>query len=264
MRKIWILVIPGGLLFSCRNGPDNGEEVSLLNYSVTKVYPHDTTSFTEGFLVHDGELYESTGHTDQIAGSHSLFGVVNRTTGKIQPKVKLDDSKYFGEGITFLHDKVYQLTYTTRVGFVYDAKTFVKLGEFRFPGKEGWGMTTDGTWLILSDGSSSLYYLDPVSFRLVKTLRVTDGGAAADNLNELEFIHGALYANRYTHNYILRIDTADGKVLAKADLSSLDNAARIKYPGALEMNGIAYDSVQDKIYITGKLWPDIYEINFPH
>jgi glutamine cyclotransferase len=115
-------------------------------------------------------------------------------------------------------------------------------------------MTTDGSWLILSDGTPSIYYLDPVTFRLVKTLHVTNKGNAIDNLNELEFIRGAIYANRYMQNYIVRIDTANGKILAKLDLSSLDMADRLKYPGSLEMNGIAYDSVQDKIYVTGKLW----------
>ncbi|MBS1604599.1 MAG: glutaminyl-peptide cyclotransferase, partial [Bacteroidetes bacterium] len=184
-------------------------------------------------------------------------------TGKITPKVTLDRNKYFGEGIVFLNGKVYQLTYTTKVGFIYDAKTFRKLGEFTFPSKEGWGMTTDGAHLIMSDGSSNINYLDPNTFRLVKVLGVTDNNGPVSNINELELIKGYLYANQWQTNYILKIDTASGKVVGKMNLDGLENDARNKYPGAEVLNGIAYDSASGKVYITGKLWPSIYEIKFP-
>src|SRR5580692_7718435 len=133
--------------------------VPLIPYIQKDFYLHDTTSFTEGFLFHDGELYEATGHTDDAPSSRSLFGVVDLKTGRITPKVEIDKNKYFGEGIVFLNGKVYQLTYQTKIGFVYDAKTFKKIGEFTFPSAEGWGFTTDGTYLIMSDGTSNINYL---------------------------------------------------------------------------------------------------------
>jgi glutaminyl-peptide cyclotransferase len=243
-------------------GMMGNNEPPLINYSVIRAYPHDTTSFTEGLLVHDGDLYESTGYTEEYPNSRSLFGTVDLKTGKIQPKVEIDKKKYFGEGIVFLDGKVYQLTYKTKIGFVYDAKTFKKIGEFTFPSSEGWGMTTDGKYLIMSDGTSNINYLDPNNFKLVKTLAVTDNNGPVDSINELELIHGFIYANRYTTNYILKIDPSSGKVVGKLDLSSLDNEAKNKYPESLQLNGIAYDSAAKKIYVTGKLWPNIYEIQF--
>src|SRR6202011_1649106 len=167
-------------------------------------------------------------------------------TGKINPKAELDRTKFFGEGICFLHDKVYQLTWKTKIGFIYDAKTFKKIGEFTIPVKEGWGMTTDGTNLIMSDGSSNISYVDPVTFRLVKVVGVTDNNGPISNINELELINGFLYANQWQTNYILKIDPSSGKVVGRMNLESLDNEARNKYPGAEVLNGIAYDSTTGK------------------
>jgi glutamine cyclotransferase len=224
-------------------GADSGRP-PLLTYQVLNVYPHDTTSYTEGLLMQGGELYESTGH----------IGV----------KAELDRNKYFGEGIVFLKGRVYQLTYKTKVGFIYDAKTFKKLGEFTYPSKQGWGMTTDGTYLIMSDSTPDIHYLDPATFKLVRSIKVMENNTPVDQVNELEYINGYIYANRYTKNYILKIDPASGRVVGKLDLSSLNEQAHNKYHGSMEMNGIAYDSATDKVYVTGKLWPDIYTIRFPH
>jgi len=263
------------LLTACNNNDrqDNtNEEITktpdntppAINYSVIKATPHDTSAYTEGLLFHDGQLYEATGTEPEMPESRkSMFGTVDLSTGKITPKVTLDRNKYFGEGIVFLDGKVYQLTYTTKVGFIYDAQTFKKLGEFTFPSKEGWGMTTDGASLIMSDGSSNINYLDPKTFRLIKVLGVTDNNGPVSNINELELIKGYLYANQWQTNYILKIDTASGKVVGKMNLDGLENDARNKYPGAEVLNGIAYDSTNGKVYITGKLWPSIYEIKFP-
>lgn len=283
IRKIvfFLAAFLTGIFVSCRDEPANhtdnpapgsskndlaadSNRVTPLNYAVVNVYPHDTTSYTEGFLIHEGELYESTGHDSQIPSTRSLFGVVDLSTGKIRTKVELDKHKYFGEGIVFLNGKVFQLTYRTKVGFVYDDKTFKKLREFTYPSDQGWGMTTDGKYLIMSDSTPDLHYLDPEDFTLIKTIRVKENDIPVDQVNELEYIKGYIYANRYTENTILKIDPASGRVVGKMDLSSLDDAARNKYPGSMQMNGIAYDSVNDKIYVTGKLWPDIYEIRFPH
>jgi len=241
--------------------PIDNNTPTTLNYTVVNAYPHDTTAYTEGFLVHDGQLYESTGHTDQVPSSQSLFGIVDIKTGRIQTKVHLDDKKYFGEGITFLDGKVYQLTLDTKICFVYDAKTFQKLDEFTL-NSVGWGMTTDGTYLIRSDGSSNINYHDPDNFKLIKVLGVTDNNGPLAMINELEYINGFIYANVYETNYIVKIDPSNGKVLAKADFTSLRDQQKLKYPDIDVFNGIAYDSTTKKIYITGKLWPNIFEIKF--
>lgn len=272
MKSLYFLIL---LLFcfSCKT-KDKAEESTeisgarnatpVINYVVRNSYPHDTTSFTEGLLIHEGNLYESTGSANDLLQTKSLFGLVDLKTGAIASKAILDREKYFGEGIAFLNGKVFQLTYQTKKGFVYEVKTFKKIGEFTFPSKEGWGLTTDGTSLIMSDGTSQLTYLDPSSFQTLKTLQVTDEYGPVTNLNELEFIRGAIYANVYTTSFIVRIDTASGNVTGKLNLSSLAGEAKMKYPGALEMNGIAYDSTTGKIFVTGKMWPNIYEISFNH
>ncbi|HEX3933555.1 MAG TPA: glutaminyl-peptide cyclotransferase [Puia sp.] len=289
------LLLAISLLAACNNSnkdantTDSAANVDVpptLNYTVVKTYPHDTSAYTEGFLFHDGQLFESTGtEAASMPGRSSLFGTVDLTTGRITPKAELDRSKYFGEGIVFLHDKLYQLTYTTKIGFIYDARTFKKLGEFTFPSKEGWGMTTDGKYLIMSDGTSNINYFDPdsthpeqvkivyddsttvtktlPSFRLVRVLGVTDNNGPVSNINELEMIKGFLYSNQWLTNYILKIDPESGKVVGRLDMDTLVADARNKYSEAESLNGIAYDSSTGKIYITGKLWPTIYEIKFP-
>ncbi len=265
-KLIFILLIVVSLC-GCNGGKDKTNNNTTttyitpdIEYSYIKSYPHDTNSFTEGFLIHEGKLYESTGATQDLPQTRSLFGVVDLATGKIETKVEIDKVKYFGEGITFLNGKVYQLTYQTKIGFIYDATTFKKLGEFTFPSKEGWGLTTDGTNLIMSDGTDVLTYLNPNTLKVVKTISVTENGYVKYYVNELEFIKGYIYANLFTTNTIVKINPSDGKIVGKIDFTSLANEANTLYPGSLEMNGIAYDSLTDKIYITGKLWPKIYEI----
>lgn len=296
MKKWLLFFVAAGLLAACNNGNKEARATdssatadnvpATINYSVVKTYPHDTTAYTEGFLFHDGQLFESTGtEASGMPGRRSLFGPVDLATGKITPKAELDKNKYFGEGIVFLHNKVYELTYTTKTGFIYDAKTFKKLGEFTFPNKEGWGMTTDGKYLIMSDGTSNIDYFDPDSthpekisivyddsttatktlpaFKLAKVLSVTDNNGPVSNVNELELIKGYLYANQWLTNYILKIDTTNGRVVGRLNLDTLVNDARSKYAESESLNGIAYDSTTGKVYVTGKLWPNIYEIQFP-
>ncbi|WP_210465954.1 glutaminyl-peptide cyclotransferase [Rufibacter roseolus] len=242
----------------------NASEPALINYGVVKAYPHDTTAFTEGFLVHEGKLYESTGSPADLTQTKSLIGVVDLATGKMDVKVELDRNKYFGEGIAILKDRLYQLTYLSKVGFVYDVNTFKRTGEFTFKSKEGWGMTTDGTHLIMSDGTSKITYLNPTTFKVERTIAVHDQNGQVENINELEYIKGFLYANVYTTNTILKIDPSSGKIIGKLDLTSLEQDAKSKKPDALELNGIAYDSTAGKVYVTGKLWPNIYEIKFSY
>jgi glutamine cyclotransferase len=274
MRKIVLFIVLFSFSIVACNSNDNssgdknsgntGNSVPFINFAVVKYLPHDTTSYTEGFLVHDGQLYESTGYDSSFPATRSLFGVVDSTSGKINVKAELDKHTYFGEGIVFLQDKLYQLTYKTKVGFIYDAKTFKKTGEFTFPSDEGWGMTTDGSSLIMSDGTANLTFLNPVDFKTVKSLRITDENGVLANVNELELINGFIYANVYQENYIIKIDPSTGNIIGKINLVSLAEEARHKFPGSQQLNGIAYDSSANKIYVTGKLWPNIYEISFSH
>jgi glutamine cyclotransferase len=239
------------------------EFVPSLDYTVVKKMPHDTISFTEGFLYHKGQLYESTGSPEEFPEAESIFGIVDPKTGKINKKGELD-KKYFGEGIVILNDKLYQLTYKDHLGFEYDLKTFKLLRRFNFDNAEGWGLTTDGKSLIMSDGTNILTYLDPVTLKPVKKINVSNGGYAEDNINELEFINGAVYANVWTKNYIVKIDTASGKVTGLLDLSNLADEAKRKYRKAEVLNGIAFDADSNRVYVTGKFWPDIYQIDFKH
>jgi len=224
-----------------------------LTCSVIHTYPHDTSSFTEGLLFYKGALYESTGEKER-----SKLLKVDLKTGK--PIMSIDLAKeYFGEGIVIVNDTIYQLTYQENIGFMY-SMDFKKIKEFTFSSKEGWGMTTDGKEIIASDGTSNLYFYEPGSFRLLRTLAVTESGSLAFNLNELEYIDGYVYANQWQRPYILKIDPASGAIVAKADLTDLWNRVRAKDPMADVPNGIAYDSATKKMYITGKKWPEMYEI----
>lgn len=243
--------------------PNNGSAEALppaIPYTVANKLPHDTSYFTEGLEFYNGQLLESSGGNDDSSPYPSEFGVVNRETGKVTPKVKLDKSKHFGEGITVFKDKIYQLTWTSGVGFVYDAKTYKLLKEFKLPTKEGWGLTHDTASLIMSDGTSNLTYLDPDSLRVKYTVNVIHNGSPVGNINELEYVNGVIYANRWGDNYILKIDPSSGKVLGHLNFERLNQEAKAAYPAAAELNGIAYDSATGKLYITGKKWPTLYEI----
>jgi glutamine cyclotransferase len=255
----WILLL---ICSGCKkdNGDPDVEIIPVLGYSCSGSYPHDTASFTEGLLVSNDSLFESTGSPPGLPQSRSVFGPVDLTTGKINIRVELDKQKYFGEGIAFLDGKFYQLTYKNQIGFVYDASTYEKVGQFSFLSEEGWGLTTDGESLIMSDGTDKLSFLDPETFLLKKILSITEKGSPKSNLNELEYIQGYIYANVWLTNTIVKIDPFSGKVAGILDLTDLVNEAKNLYPGSGEMNGIAYDPDSDKILITGKFWPLIYEI----
>ncbi|MCC7400893.1 MAG: glutaminyl-peptide cyclotransferase [Chitinophagaceae bacterium] len=254
------------LIVACKNKDKNDNEIGTqqpdqpknLSYSIVNSFPHDTSSFTQGLLIYKGELYESTGGE---ADNANEILKVDLKTGKVQKMASIDRKKYFGEGIAILRDTVYQLTWKDKVVFVYTLKDFKKVKEFTI-NTEGWGITTDGKDLIVSDGTSNLYYYDPSTFKLLKTQAVTEGGSLTHNLNELEFIDGFVYANQWQYPYILKIDPASGKVVAKGDLNDMWNRVKAKDPEADVPNGIAYDPATKKIYVTGKLWPNLYEIQF--
>lgn len=231
-----------------------------IQYAVVNKFPHDTSYFTEGLEFYKGQLFESSGGNAEESPYPSELGIADLKTGKVTTKVQLDKTKYFGEGITIFNDKLYQLTWTSEVGFIYDANTFKKLGEFKLPSKQGWGLTHDSASLIMSDGSSNLYYIRPDSIKLLNVLRVTDNNGPVPNLNELEYINGYIYANQWETSYILKIDPASGKVVGRIDLETLQREASSLRPGADVLNGIAFDSANNKILVTGKRWPFIYEI----
>jgi len=254
-------------LIGCSSGEENDEDklvaptvpsVPSIEFKQTNYYLHDTSLFTEGLLVHNGELVESTGSPD--TSSKSVVGVNDLSNGRFIAKLELDNKKYFGEGIVFLKNKLFQLTYKNQVGFIYDAKTFKLIGNFKYKNREGWGLTTDGTYLIMSDGTDTLTYLNPNNLNPEKYLRVTENGIRRDSINELEYIKGYIFANVWLRNYIVKIDPANGKVIGKVDLSSLAFKAKVSKFNCDVLNGIAYDSTSDHLFITGKLWPYIFEI----
>lgn len=237
--------------------------IPVLDYTVVATLPHDTTAFTEGLLVHNNNMYESTGSPSHLPYLKSVLGIIDSKTGKLEVKAELDKNIYFGEGIIIFKNKIYQVTYQNQTGFIYDEKTFKKIGQFNYSNKEGWGLTTDGNYIIMSDGTNKLSYFD-ADMKLIKTLNVSENGYATDALNELEFINGYIYANIWMTGYVAKIDPATGNVVAKINFTPMSYEVKNMHPNTLEMNGIAFDSINDKIYVTGKLWPNIYQVNFPH
>lgn len=225
---------------------------TIYTYRVVRAYPHDANAFTQGIIYLDGHLYESTG----IEGRSSLREE-DLETGRIL-KYQALSSRYFGEGLTNWGNTLIQLTWQSHVALVYDLNTFRFLRTFHYP-YEGWGLTQDGKNLILSDGSSKLYFLDPANFHEVRRINVTDRGSPVDQLNELEFIHGEIYANIWHKNRIARISPATGKVVAWIDLTGLLPPGSVTDSEAV-LNGIAYDAAHDRLFLTGKLWPKIFEI----
>lgn len=232
-----------------------------LSYQIINQFKHDTSAFTEGFTFYNGKLFESTGAPEPPEKtSGTWIGSIDLQTGKYDKRIDLGKT-IFGEGITFLNGKVYQLTYRSEKGFVYDAATYKKIKEFSYKG-EGWGLTNDGKSLIMSTGTSNLYYLDPDSLKFIKMLAVQDNNGYVSDINELEYIDGFIYANKWLTGNILKIDPATGYVVAKMDLSKHVDEIKNKHSGAQELNGIAYDSITRKTYITGKKWPVIYQIKW--
>jgi glutaminyl-peptide cyclotransferase len=239
-------------------------QIQTIRFKVVKTYPHDSGSFTEGFLFHDNKLFESTGSPDDFPETRSVFGIVDLKSGKIDIKSELDRNKYFGEGIVFLRGRIFQVTYKNQTCFVYDAKSYVMIDSLKYNNKEGWGLTTDGESIIMSDGTNIITWLDPDSLNVKKTLNITFNGSSALYMNELEYINGYLYANIWTTDNIAKIDPLNGRIIGIIDLSPLYLEAKKKYALSEATNGIAFDSSHDRIFVTGKFWPYIYQIEFPH
>jgi glutamine cyclotransferase len=219
---------------------------------VVQAYPHDPDAFTQGLVYHAGFLYEGTG----LRGRSSLRRVTLET-GQVIDTVTLED-QYFGEGIAILGDRLYQLTWQSNVGFIYDWQRLEQVGDFTYR-TEGWGLTHDGTLLIMSDGTSNLYFLDPDTMHRVRQVTVRDGSGPVSRLNELEYVQGEIYANIWQQDWIVRIDPDDGTVLGWIDLSGL-LSDEDRQQGVDVLNGIAYDVGGNRLFVTGKLWPKLFEI----
>lgn len=224
--------------------------VSKIN--VISILPHDPESFTQGLVYHRGYLYESTG----LNGESSLKKI-ELNSGKVIKRVELG-KEYFGEGMTILGNKVYQLTWLNQTGFIYDLSSLKKTGKFSYQG-EGWGLTTDGKSLILSNGTPVITFLNPGTFQVIRKINVRDGKMPVSNLNELEFIRNEIWANVFTTDVIARISPRTGKVLGWIDLGCLP--ALLPQSGKRDvLNGIAFDKDNNRIFVTGKFWPGIFEI----
>lgn len=229
-------------------------QVPVDGYKVVQTYPHDAGAFTEGLFWHDGYLYESTGEV----GSSSIRKVDLESGETVKKKVLMPP--YYGEGIIALKDRLYQLTWRSQKGFIYDFKSFEKVGEFNYPG-EGWGMTTDGQHLLMSDGTPQIRVLDPASLKEIRRITVTWDGNQVGRVNELEWIKGEIWANIWLTQRIARIDPETGKIVGFIDLTGLGpKPGEVRDPNNAVLNGIAYDKTRDRIFVTGKNWPHLYQI----
>ena len=258
------------LLSSCNNNKpveesstvestNNSMVPKVIPYDIVKEYPHDPKAFTEGLEYKDGFLYESTGE----------YGVsdmrkVELVTGKPIVIQKME-ARYFGEGLTMLNGKIYQLTYREGRGFVYNQATLKQEQTFTFVAPEGWGMTNNGKQLIFDDGTNVLHFIDPATYKEEKTLKVMDEHGPVNEINELEMINGFIYANQWQTELILKIDTSTGHVVGRADLGTLRERGGIPplsgRKGTPEvLNGIAFDAANNRIFITGKNWPKLFEV----
>lgn len=226
--------------------------VPIASVDVKNSYPHDPGAFTQGLFFHQDDLYESTG----LNGKSTLVRK-NVQTGKILRAVKLP-REYFAEGIALLNGKIYQLTWRNQIAMIYDAGSFQTIGQLKYQG-EGWGLTSDGRYLLMSNGSPEITFRDPDSFRVVRKIKVHDGDTPVEYLNELEYIKGEIWANVFTQDIVARISPKDGRVIGWIDLSLL-RAYLPRHANVDVLNGIAYDEERRRIFVTGKYWPKIFEI----
>lgn len=232
---------------------------AAISYNIVNQYPHDPKAFTEGLEYRDGVLYESVGQYGE-----SDIRKVDLATGKILQSTKMED-RYFGEGLTILNGKIYQLTYKEGKGMVYNLGTMKQESMFSFPAQEGWGLTNNGTHLIFSDGSNKIYFMDPTNQSIVKQLTVNDERGPVYRINELELINGFIYANIWQADVIVKIDTTTGRVAGRVDMNTIREQGGIPPNMNNEempetMNGIAFDAKGNRIFVTGKNWPKIFEV----
>ncbi len=234
------------------------KDAPAIAYNIVNVYEHDTTAYTQGLQLYDGKLYEGTGDYQR-----SALRITDLKTGKEEKKHSIGTDKIFGEGITIFKGKLYQLTWENHIVYVYDVNNINQpIQTLNWP-YQGWGITNNGTDLIVSDGTANLYFVDPVTFKVKNTVSVTEDGSPIDSINELEYIDGFVFANVYQTNFILKINPSNGVVAGKMDLSDKIGKYAPGYtpkPNDEVLNGIAYDSATKKLFITGKRWPKLFEV----
>ncbi len=247
-----ILITATALSYFSNSKPPANPSVEHFTYTIVNTYPHDSNAFTEGLFYADGFLFESTGSFD---GGSSLRRV-NLTTGAVMQEYVLP-IQYFGEGIALVNNTIIQLTYQSHVGFAYDKGSLAILGNFTYP-TEGWGLAFDGKNLIMSDGTDHLYFIDPITFQRTGQIQVHDGTLAVMEINSLDYINGSVYANIWHTNNIAIIDPQTGQVKAWIDLSGLPDENNSN-PEAV-LNGIAYDQLGGRLFVAGKDWPNLYQI----
>jgi glutamine cyclotransferase len=245
-----VLAISVVVIFFISTSPEEAEPQEY-SYSIVNTFPHDKTAFTQGLLIDDGVLYESTGLYD-----NSSLRRVELETGEVLQAYKLPH-QYFGEGIAVFEGKIVQLTWQSQKGFVYDERSFELLQEFNYS-TQGWGITYDGSHLIMSDGSSTLYFLDPETFQKTGQVEVHTASDAVDNLNELEYIKGDVYANIWLEEKIAMINPQTGQVKHWINMTGLQKMENQDVNNVL--NGIAYDSKADRLFVTGKRWSQLFEV----
>ena len=253
-----VIVISGILIFFFAFKEDSSNNTSLFDtesdaYTVIEVFPHDPDAFTQGLAIDNGIFYEGTG----LYGNSSIRKI-NLVTGEILQSRELS-SEYFGEGITVYDNKLVQLTWRSGIGFVYETENFELLTDFNYP-TEGWGITFTGNYLVMSDGTENLYFLDPQNFTNVYSIKVHYKDTPISGLNELEYVKGEIYANLFPTNYIVRIDSSTGRVNGWLNLTGLMD--REHYGKKLDvLNGIAFDENTNRLFVTGKFWPYMFELN---
>ena len=246
-----LLTVSGCSDNTARTGTASGP-VQTYGYEVKHVYPHDPAAFTQGLIYRDRLLWESTG----LNGESSLRKV-ELETGRVIKKVDVA-AQFFAEGMTVFRGRVYQLTWQAQKGFIYDPETFQQLGEFAYTG-EGWGLTHDNNYLIMSDGTNRIRFLDPATFETKRTINVSLDGRPVNELNELEYVKGEIYANVWQTDRVVRIEPQTGRVVGVIDLTGLLPPAE-RTASTDVLNGIAYDEATDRLFVTGKLWPKLFEI----
>ena len=226
-----------------------------LSYTVIAQYPHDTSAYTQGLQLYKGKMFEATGDFE-----NSSLRITDYKTGKVEKLHPMGTNKIFGEGITILENKIYQLTWQSNIVYVYDISNINKpVKSFNWP-FEGWGITNNGTELIISDGTANIYFVNPQDFKVQRTISVQTHTGSLDSINELEYINGFIFANVYTTNSIVKIDPESGHVVGQMEFNNMLNASDIVQTRTDYFNGIAYDSASKSIFVTGKRWPKLFEI----
>lgn len=270
MKSLFWMGMAITLLSSCNNNGKEPQPIdpslqpvsngikapSIINYQILTQYPHDTSAYTQGLEFYNGKLYESTGDYQ-----NSDIRITDYKTGKVLQQHKMGTETIFGEGITFLNGKMYQLTWQNKLVNVYNADNITRpVATFQWP-YEGWGITNNGRELIISDGSSNLYFVNPADFKVLNSIAVQSDKGPIENINELEYVDGVIYANIYQTNAIIRIDPASGHVLSVLNMPpNFATEQANRNPRADVLNGIAYDSTKKTFLLTGKRWDMMYEV----